>query len=175
MGNALDMLAFLFFMFLVLAACVEVTLDLFRGLLERFGFTWQRGKFSLDESFELVKEFSFSDDVYHTKVQALKVAAGQLHNNIEDKIGRLNEIKNQAGEIDKNLAAELNEIAEVIREKLRRNERLRISILRFLSVLIGCFIIWWSEFYVFKILLQTIDKSYCSGQVKTDTALSGIF
>jgi hypothetical protein len=50
MEALLSLLGTLIFMFLVLAAAVEVILENFRGALERFGMTWVRGNITMEES-----------------------------------------------------------------------------------------------------------------------------
>ena len=60
MNSLLGVLGTLFFMFLILAATVEVILELFRGTLERFGITWAKGKVSLDDSLKLASDSTFA-------------------------------------------------------------------------------------------------------------------
>jgi len=45
-------------MFLVLTAAVEVVLEVFRGILERLGITWAKGKVSLEAALKLAGEFA---------------------------------------------------------------------------------------------------------------------
>ena len=169
MENILELLGFLFFMFLVLAASVEVVLELFRGLLEAIGFSWQRGKISLDDSLKLAKEFSSDDKELYTKLQAVKSAAEQIEKKVSDKIQNLATLKDKLSGTGVNiakLAAELDEIAVVIKEELRKSERLRMNILRAIAAIIGCFLVWMSEFYVFQILAQSADTTKWSEILK---------
>lgn len=162
MENILELLGFLFFMFLVLAASVEVILELFRGSLEFFGFSWQRGKISLDESLKLAKEFSIDSKELNTKLQAVMSAAKQIEKKVEDKINSLGNLKNRLSESGVDfgvISAELDEIAVGIRDELQHSERLRMAILRAIAAALGCLLVWMSEFYVFQILVQ-------SGEIK---------
>jgi sugar phosphate isomerase/epimerase len=160
MENILELLGFLFFMFLVLAASVEVILELFRGSLEFFGFTWQRGKISLDDSLKLAKEFSIDSKELNTKVQAVMSAAKQIEKKVKEKIENLDNLKeslSKSGVDFGEISAELDEIAVGIREELQHSERLRMAILRAIAAALGCFLVWMSEFYVFQILVQSGD------------------
>lgn len=60
MDSLLGLLGMLFFMFLVLAAAVEVILEVLRGILEQFGLTWVKSKVSLDEALRLSSELIFA-------------------------------------------------------------------------------------------------------------------
>lgn len=71
MDSLLGALGLLFFMFLVLAAAVEVILEMFRGTLERFGITWAAGKVSLDDALKLAAEFAPNDADVKAKADGL--------------------------------------------------------------------------------------------------------
>ena len=162
MENFLELIGFLFFLFLVLAASVEVLLELLRGAFEACGFSWQRGKISLDQCLQLAKEFSIDDKELYTKTQAVMSAAEQVRNKVAAKIETLNNIKNSLGDAGVNfdeIGAQLNEIAVAISDELSKSERLRIIILRTIAAILGCFLVWISEFYVFQILAQAIDSN----------------
>lgn len=75
MESLLAMLGLLFFLFLVLGASVEVILEVFRRLLEKFGVTWAKSKVSLDDALKRASEFAPDEKDLHTKLQAVKSAA----------------------------------------------------------------------------------------------------
>jgi hypothetical protein len=134
-----------------------VILEVFRGLLERIGVTWAKSKISLDEALKLASEFAPVETDLHTKLQAVKSAALQLKEQAGDKIQSLDNLKsNLAGAgVSGEIAAEINEIASAVKEDLKTNDRKRMFILRTIAAIIGCFLAWQSEFYVFKILAQS--------------------
>jgi hypothetical protein len=163
------MLGLLFFLFLVLGACVEVILEVFRGFLERFGVTWAKSKISLDESLKLASEFAPDEKDLHTKLQAVKSAALQIEEQAGDKIQSLNTIKNNlasAGTPVNEIAAEINAIASAVKEDLNKNDRKRIFILRTIAAIIGCFLAWQSDFYVFRILAESPSAKEWLGMLK---------
>lgn len=158
MESFLSMLGLLFFLFLVLSACVEVILEVFRGLLERIGVTWAKSKISLDEALTLASEFAPDEKDLHTKLQAVKSAALQLKEQARDKIQSLDNLKSKlpgAGVPVNEIAAEINAIASAVKEDLKTSDRTRMFILRTIAAMIGCFLAWQSEFYVFQILAQS--------------------
>jgi len=154
----LALLGTLFFMFFILAAAVEVILDVFRGILERIGLTWVRGKVSLDDALKLAAEFSPENADLLPKIQALKSAAEQLEKKSAGSMAALDRITQQLTDKSEGMnafAGELNVIASLVKKELEQSERERIFILRFLAAVIGCVIVWQSDFYVFKILAQS--------------------
>jgi hypothetical protein len=160
MEAPLAILGTLFFMFLILAAAVEVILDVFRGVLERVGLTWVRGKVSLDDALKLAAEFSPENAGLTPKIQALKSAAEQLQKKSTGSMAALDRMTQQLTDQSEGMnafAGELNAIASSVKKQLEQSERERIFILRFLAAVIGCVIVWQSDFYVFRILAQSSD------------------
>jgi hypothetical protein len=157
MENLIATLGLLFFLFLVLAAAVEVILETFRGFLERFGFTWPKGKVSLEEALALAKEFAPDSKELNTKFEAVRTAAAQLSQKSQAKLTALNDVKQhltQAGVVPEKLAGELNRIAGEVKAEIEKSERARIFILRLISAGIGCWLAWQTEFYIFDILAK---------------------
>lgn len=158
MESFLAMLGLLFFMFLVLGASVEVILEVFRGVLESFGLTWAKSKISLDEALKLASEFAPDETDLHTKLQAVKSAALQIKEQAGDKIQSLDKLKSDlasSGVPVNKIAAEINAIASAVKDDLKKSDRKRMFILRTIAAIVGCFLTWKSNFYVFQILAQS--------------------
>lgn len=157
MEPVLIVLGLLFFLFLILATAVEAILEVFRGTLERFGITWAKGKMSLEEALKLANEFAPNTKDVLPKLHALKTAAEQLKDKAATKMAGLTtlEQKLSADGADQGpLMGELNTLAASVKHDLENDERKRIFILRFLSAVIGCGLVWWSHFSIFGILAE---------------------
>lgn len=156
MNSLLGVLGTLFFMFLILAAAVEVILDLFRGVLERFGVTWAKGKVSLDDSLKLASEFAPNNAELNTRLQAVRSAAEQIKEKVPAEMSQLESLKQKLTAVDaagvNAVAGELNGVANTIKARLEQSERQRIFILRALAAVVGCLLAWRVNFYVFQIL-----------------------
>lgn len=166
MEKLIALLGLLFFMFLVLAASVEVVLEVFRGILEYIGITWAKGKVSLDDALKLASEFSPNNTELNTKLQAVSSAAEQLKSTTTDKVKILKDIQVKltaevSSKMAEQLAGEINAVAADVARDLEASERSRIFILRLLAALLGCFLVWQADFYVFKMLAQAPEaKDY---------------
>ncbi|OJT22337.1 hypothetical protein BO221_21320 [Archangium sp. Cb G35] len=149
----------MFFMFLILAAAVEVILDLFRGTLERFGITWAKGKVSLDDSLKLASEFAPNNTELNTRLQAVRSAAEQIKDKVPAEMTRLATLEQKLTAVDaagvNAIAGELNGVAASIKLQLEQSERQRIFILRALAAVVGCLLAWRVNFYVFQILASS--------------------
>jgi hypothetical protein len=155
MESFVALLGLMFFMFLVLAAAVEVILEMFRGLLERFGITWAKGKVSLDDALKLASEFAPDNTDLYTKIEAVKSAAQQITKTASSKIEELTKLQADlagAGVPVNVIAAKLNEAANSVKNSLDNNERKRIFFLRLIAAGLGCLLAWLSGFYVFQTL-----------------------
>src|SRR5262245_42388465 len=93
MEPLIELLGAMFFAFFVLAAAVEVVLEMFRGTLERIGVTWAKGKFSLDEALQLANEFAPDNKDLRTKIQAVKSVAQQITKTAGKKIEELTQLQ----------------------------------------------------------------------------------
>jgi hypothetical protein len=157
MDSLLGMLGLLFFMFLVLAAAVEVVLEIFRGALKRFGITWAKGKVSLDEALRLANEFTPNDTDLMGKLQAVKTVAEQFKDKASDRIRSLANIRKQLQATGANvniMAAELNVVAAAVKADLEQTERQRICTMRLIAAVVGCALAYQADFYVFRMLAQ---------------------
>jgi hypothetical protein len=157
MEKLIATLGLMFFLFLVLAAAVEVILETFRGFLERFGVTWPKGKVSLEEALALAKEFAPDSTELNTKFEAVRTAAAQLSQKSQTKLTALNEVGqqlNQAGVVPERLAGELNRVAGAVKAEIEKSERARIFILRLMAAGLGCWLAWQTGFYIFDILAK---------------------
>lgn len=166
MEQVLALLGLLFFLFLVLAAAVEVILEVFRGTLERFGITWAKGKMSLEEALKFSAEFAPGNSGLAPKLQALKTATEQLKDKATVKLASLTNLEQKlAGEgADAQvLSGELNSMATSVRLDLENDERHRIFLIRLLAAVIGCVLVWWSHFYVFAILAESSASTGLAG------------
>jgi hypothetical protein len=168
MESLVTLLGVLFFMFLVLAAAVEVILEMLRGALERFGITWTKSCVSVEDALALASAIAPEDKDLATKIQAVKSAAQQIHtpghatlralDMLHDKLAEhLNNRPTNAAEawFDAKLslmAGELNSLASSVKHKLDASESKRIFILRALAAVIGAVLVWRSGFYVFPLL-----------------------
>lgn len=174
MEQTLVLLGMLFFMFLVLSAAVETILEVFRGIMEHFGFTWTSKKISLEEALTLSKEFGGDENAQlHTRIEVLKNVAQQMESENTERLQRLNdlsetvtqtvnevsesvsddsEIKQRMQSVSHKVNGELGNIALQVREGLNKHNRRRIFITRFAAAVVGCLLTWQSEFYVFHIL-----------------------
>jgi len=170
MEALLSLLGTLIFMFLVLAAAVEVILENLRGILERIGFTWVRGNITLEESLKLAGEFAQSNTDLNIKLEAVKSAAGQISKRTSEKITELDKLKNDistAGISTDVLAGRLNAIATAVKNDLEQNEHRRIFWLRLFATGIGCALVYNTQFYVFHMLTQAPEaKEFLSGLTK---------
>lgn len=159
MNSLLGVLGTLFFMFLILAASVEVILELFRGTLERFGITWAKGKVSLDDSLKLASEFAPNNVELNTRLQAVRSAAEQIKDKVPAEMTKLATLEQKLSSVDvagvNAIAGELNGVATSVKAHLDQNERQRIFILRALAALVGCLLAWKVNFYVFQILASS--------------------
>ncbi|MFE8598203.1 hypothetical protein F0U59_29095 [Archangium gephyra] len=159
MNSLLGVLGTLFFMFLILAATVEVILELFRGTLERFGITWAKGKVSLDDSLKLASEFAPNNTELNTRLQAVRSAAEQIKDKVPAEMTRLATLEQKLTAVDaagvNAIAGELNGVAASIKVQLEQSERQRIFILRALAAVVGCLLAWRVNFYVFQILASS--------------------
>ena len=161
MESFLALIGMLFFMFLVLSAAVEVVLEVFRGMLERFGITWAKSKVSLDDALALSREFAPDNTELNTRIEAVKATAKQLGDKAAEKITALDQLKENLGAANVNvnvIAGDLNALATSIKMDLDQNERLRVFIIRCLAAIIGCIICWQSEFYIFRILANAPES-----------------
>lgn len=159
MEALLYLVGLMFFLFLVLSAAVESILDMFRGLLERFGITLTQSKVSLEEALRLAKEFAPDEAALAPKLQAVESAARQVEGKVQSEMTKLAALKQKvatlAPEATNAVAAELNAIASSIKAELEKQERQRVFILRALSALIGCLLTWQTHFFIFQILAKS--------------------
>lgn len=160
MESLIALLGLLFFMFLVLSAAVETILEVFRGLLERVGLTWAKGKVSLDDALKLAAEFAPDEKDLNTKLQAVKSAAEQIQDKVPNQLTTLETLKQQlvaagGGAAMNVIAAEINGVAATVKKELEKSESRRVWLLRFIAAVIGCLLAWQAQFYVFQILANS--------------------
>jgi hypothetical protein len=171
MESLLAILGMLFFIFLILAAAVEVILEVFRGVLERFGITWVKGKISLEDALKFADQFAPGNSDLNIKLQAVKSAAEQISEKANVKLKVLDDIKTKLGESGVNmteLVSELNAVASSVKIELEKSERQRVFALRTLAAIIGCLLTWVSGFHVFKILAASPEaKGVLEGSLET--------
>jgi hypothetical protein len=170
MENLITLLGLLFFMFLVLAASVEVILEIFRGTLECFGLTWVKGKVSLEDALKLASEFAPNNTELNTKLQAIKSTSEQITRNFSRRMETISRIEAELKDIAgtqkiEQMAAELNALASAICTDLDLSERKRIFILRFLAAVIGCILVWLTKFYVFQIITSAPEMKELNASI----------
>jgi hypothetical protein len=169
MESLLETLGLLFFMFLVLAAAVEVILEIFRGVLEKFGVTWSKGKVSLEDALKLAREFAPDSKDLHAKLESVRAAAKQVAGKAKAQIESLDAIRDElaaAGARTDVIAGKLNAVAGEVNAELQKSERARIFALRFIAALVGCALAWWSDFHVFQILANDPKASQWIGELQ---------
>lgn len=161
MEELLTQLGLVFFLFLVLAAAVEVILEAFQGLLSRLGIPLWEGRVSLEDALKLSDEFAPDHKDLNTKLEGIRSAANQIADKAQGKLQSLDEIKSRlvdsTGGEQGALAGELNAIAAEIKKELDANKKQRVFILRILAAVIGCLLVLSSEFYVFQILANSSE------------------
>lgn len=181
MDSFLSLIGMLFFMFLVLSASVEVILEIFRGVLEKFGVVWAKSKISIEQSLDLLKEFSDNNLEMVSKVDALINVQKQLKTKSQHNVTALEEIKsdlsNLAGKpITDVVKHKLNKVALSVKTELDADKRKRVFIIRTLAAAVGCCLVWQSEFYVFQILSTSEEgKEWLGTLNKLQEPLINIF
>jgi len=166
MENLITLLGLLFFMFLVLAASVEVILEVFRGVLERFGVSWAQSKVSLDEALKLASEFAPHNRDLTTKLEAIKSVANQVKETSNKSLDTIRNIETELkgvmfDEQGSQIAAKINAVAAEVKNNLAQSERQKVFILRSVAALLGCLIVYLADFHVFRILLEDpIGRGY---------------
>ncbi|MDH5181303.1 MAG: hypothetical protein OEZ39_00660 [Gammaproteobacteria bacterium] len=170
MESLVALVGVMFFVFLVLATAVEVILETFRGILEWCGFTWAKGKVSLEEALSMAGEFTDGNTLLAAKIQAVETAARQVEKEGGEKLTQLDQLGRDlaaTGKTSEEIALRLNKIAVSVKERIDISERHRIYILRVITALIGMVLVWKTEFYVFDILAQSPDaKQYLGTLMK---------
>ncbi|SEI60183.1 hypothetical protein SAMN04244572_01006 [Azotobacter beijerinckii] len=158
MDSLLAMLGTLAFMFFVLAAAVEVILEIIRGLLESIGITFLKGKYSIEDALALASEFASGNEALKTKIEAIKGVAAQLGTKTSSSIMELDALKSSissaAGFSAEDTSAALNKIASEIKSNLDSSESKRVFILRLLSAILGCIIVWKADFHIIAVLAE---------------------
>lgn len=159
MDNLIALLGMLFFMFLVLAATVEVILEMFRGGLEWFGITWAKGKVPLEDALKLSAEFAPNSAELNTKLQAVKSTAEQITKTAAERLKAIEQIEDKINSVagagvTQEIAAEIIAIATAVRSDMEASERRRIFILRGASAAVGFVLVVVSEFHVFRLLAE---------------------
>lgn len=158
MEASLTVLGMLFFMFLVLATAVEAILEMFRGMLESVGITFLKGKYSVEDVLKLSNDISSDNAGLNSKIALVTSAAQQLGDKVKTQIGQLKKLDialSYNGNDKEKITAELGVITAEIKKRLEGSESTRIFILRTLSAIIGCLIVWKTHFYILEILTQT--------------------
>lgn len=150
MESLLTLLGMLFFMFLVLAAAVEVILEFIRGLLE-LKWTWPKQKVSLEEALRLASEFAPKDNDVNAKIRGVISAAEQL-TTTKNRVSTLEALEKQADDDEK--TRQLNKSAAFVKSELEKSERRRVFILRSMAAIVGLFLCFALDFHVFQMLAQ---------------------
>ena len=168
MDNLLSVIALLFALFLVLSAAVEAVIELFRGVLERFGITWLKGKTSLEDAIKLASEVSPDNAALSAKLDAILRTAEQVKEITEEKTMAIQQLKTDlttatSQSLANNVAKSMNEVATAVKAALDDDERRRVFVLRLLSVTVGVIFTYFTDFHVFKILAADPNASALQG------------
>lgn len=169
MDKLLATLGLMFFLFLVLATAVEVILEVFRGVLEKFGITWTKGKVTLEEALRLSREFAPGNGDLAARLQSVQAVASQVTARAKDEIARLEQIRagiGAAGVDTTAVSTELGRLAGLVKEHLAASERNRVFILRAIAALVGCALVYWADFHVFRILAADETARSLLGSLK---------
>ncbi len=150
--------------FLVLSAAVEVIVESFRGTLELFGIETLKSKVPLGETLKLAEEFSsVANKDIKVQLKSIKSVAEKLSNISED-------INDQIKKIDDDIKSEditemtqdtvdtvstvLRSAAEDMKKSQEQKERNRIFILRLISAVIGCLLVYLSKIDVLGLITK---------------------
>lgn len=162
MEQLLATLGLLFALFLILAAAVEAALEMARGLLERIGITWLKGKSSLDDALKLAAELAPTSEYLTTKLAAIEAAAAQVKKLAVDKQNDFLQLKEKllsatstSPEALDEISAEMNLVATFVKNKLESDERARVWILKLIATLLGFIFAWQTDFHVFQIIAKS--------------------
>lgn len=185
MENMLSLLGLLFFLLLMLSAAVEVILEMIRALLAAAGLPFARKKISLDEAMALADEFAPEGTDASARIQALrarldavKSAAAQLGwiRNMDalrevktldaaSNEGKAQKSDDQASDVVQAGAAdaqalELHRMAALVEGQLRREQSFREYFMRALAAVVGCALVWWSDFHVLRIVAASAEAGW---------------
>jgi hypothetical protein len=154
MDSFLTTIGLLFFTFLVLAAAVEAILESLRGALEFIpGANPLRPRISLDDALKLSEEFAAGNNTLEVKVAGIKKVAQQIEGIGSSTAALLDgALKSKAN--PEEAAAEVNAITSDLKKVLDAKDRYKILILRILSAIIGCLLVWWLKVNIFDILVD---------------------
>jgi len=153
MDAFLTTVGLLFFTFLVLAAAVEAILESLRGALEFIpGANPLRPRISLDDALKLSDEFASGNDVLNVKVAGIKKVAEQIEGLSSNTAALLDGAMRKATPEER--AAEVNAVTSDLKKTLDAKDRYKILILRILSAIIGCLLVWWLKVNIFDILVD---------------------
>ena len=158
MENFLGAVGLMFFLFFVLAAAVEAILEVFRGILEKLGITWLKGKTTLEDTVKLATEFLPDEAAAKGRIQALASLAKATAKLAQDRLAAIEKIRTNVQQAALPLAAEtvqeINTVAAEVKAKLDNNERLRIFWLRLISAIVGSGLAWYAGFDGIKIVAE---------------------
>lgn len=150
MENWLAGFAAVFALFLVMAAAVEMLLEVFRGVLERFGITGLKGGVALDDALKISADFVPPDSAAAVKIAALAGVARQSQKVSATRIADLERLKNQlvdaGGTLTGDLIEEVSQSVSAVRGELDTSERKRLFLLRLISVGVGIALARWTQF-----------------------------
>lgn len=155
MEDTLTVLGTLLFMFLVLAAAVEVMVDMVRGGLERVGIKVLVSRVPLEDALKLAEQLPGSDPKAIERVKALAIASQDIALKLQEDRERLARIKAHLKDLGADIApisGELERILLPLRNALERDERLRVYLLRVISAMIGGALVFATDFYILHIL-----------------------
>jgi hypothetical protein len=166
MPDYLGAVGLLFFMFFLVAAATESILELFRGVLERFGLTWLKADKSLEDAVKMGAEFLPPGSEARGKIAALQDVVKDVRAVAADKKVEIADLKAKidalapGARIDAFAAAEVNSIALHVKEALDKSERTRVFVLRVLSALIAVYLAYQADLDALRSMIQAYPNLF---------------
>lgn len=150
----LTTIGILFFTFLVLAAAVEAIVEALRGVFEFIPSDNNplRPRISLDDALKLSDEFAPGNDALKAKVAVIQKVVEQVGSSAAETRNLLDSALKQPTQED--AAAAVSSAVTDLKKKLDGKERFKVLILRALSAVVGCLLVWWTKTNILDILMS---------------------
>jgi hypothetical protein len=154
--EAISQLGMFVFSMFTIAVAVEAVLDIFRGVLLRFGVAYFERQYTLEEGIALAKQVVSPADLQTGAAQALRRMAGAAADRLAADRNRIAAaIKNLDDASGEKVIPALDALAARVREALSREEQLRVALIRLLACVLGAIVVAVSRFDVLGSLLLT--------------------
>lgn len=164
MESFLSVLGLLLACLLVISAAVEATLEMFRGVLERLGFTFLKGKTSVEDAVKIAKEMGGGGNAaLSVRLAAVESAVAQVSTLKAEKTKVIEDLKRDlagvAGVAPEDLEARFATVLGDIKGRMDEDERSRVFLLKLLSILIGVGYVSFTGFNAVEIVVEGLKDS----------------